>query len=130
MRLIVCGGRYFRDVPLLWKTLDDLDRYFAETGDSIRTVIDGASDDVTGPYVGADFWGHQWAIAHDRATIRVHAEWKELGRKAGPIRNQRMIDEDKPDGVVAFPGGTGTADMIAKAVKAGLRLFKPMERGK
>src|SRR5262249_25506155 len=31
----------------------------------------------------------------------------------------------KPDGVVAFPGGTGTADMIRRAKKAGLEVWKP-----
>jgi hypothetical protein len=39
------------------------------------------------------------------------ADWNRLGPGAGHIRNQRMIDEGKPDAAVAFPGGTGTADM-------------------
>ena len=34
------------------------------------------------------------------------------GNAAGPIRNQRMLDHGKPDIVVAFPGGSGTADMV------------------
>jgi hypothetical protein len=29
-------------------------------------------------------------------------KWDELGKKAGPLRNQRMLDEGKPDLVVAF----------------------------
>lgn len=45
------------------------------------------------------------------------AEWDRLGRKAGPIRNQRMLDEGKPALVIAFPGGTGTAGMVAIARK-------------
>ena len=53
------------------------------------------------------------------------AEWHRLGRKAGPIRNQRMLDEGKPDLVVAFPGGTGTAGMVALACKAGVRVILP-----
>jgi len=36
-----------------------------------------------------------------------------------------MIDDGKPDGVVAFPGGTGTADMIRRAKKAGLKVWEP-----
>ena len=43
------------------------------------------------------------------------ADWKKYGKSAGPLRNQRMIDEGKPDLVVAFPGGVGTADMISRA---------------
>ena len=46
-----------------------------------------------------------------------------LGRKAGPIRNQRMLDEGKPDLVVAFPGGKGTNGMIDLARNAGVRVI-------
>ena len=34
-----------------------------------------------------------------------------------------MIDEGKPDVVIFFPGGSGTADMIAKADKAGIEII-------
>lgn len=34
-----------------------------------------------------------------------------------------MIDEGKPDIVVAFPGGRGTADMVRRARKAALALL-------
>jgi len=44
---------------------------------------------------------------------------------AGGDRNQQIIDDGKLDGVVAFPGGTGTADMIRRAKKAGLEVWKP-----
>jgi hypothetical protein len=46
--------------------------------------------------------------------------WDELGKKAGPLPNQRMLDEGKPDLVVAFPGAGGTKDMVRRAVKAGV----------
>jgi len=51
------------------------------------------------------------------------ADWK-LGKKAGPLRNQRMIDEGRPDLVVAFPGGKGTADMVRRAEAAGVKVLK------
>jgi predicted Rossmann-fold nucleotide-binding protein len=41
------------------------------------------------------------------------------------MRNQRKIDEGKSDGLVAFPGGSGTPDMIRRAEKAGLKVWKP-----
>ena len=42
MKLLVCGGRDFIDVPLLWRTLDKLrDDNTPELG--IRLIIDGAS---------------------------------------------------------------------------------------
>jgi predicted polyphosphate/ATP-dependent NAD kinase len=40
------------------------------------------------------------------------------GKAAGIIRNQRMLDEGKPDLVIAFQGGDGTADMVRRANKS------------
>jgi len=54
----------------------------------------------------------------------VRAKWSKHGRAAGPIRNQEMIDECKPDLVVAFPGGRGTADMVRRAKAAGIRVIE------
>jgi hypothetical protein len=117
MRVLVCGGREFTDVPRLWSTLDALLQQHR-----FKVVIDGASDDVTGPYKGADYWAHQWAIARDIPTERFSAAWKDLGKAAGPVRNRRMIDEGKPDLVVAFPGGKGTGNMVQQAMDAGIKV--------
>jgi hypothetical protein len=111
IRLGVCGGRYFRDVPMLWRVLDTL--IFTPS-----LVVDGASDDVTGPYMGADYWANQWAVARQIPTLRIHADWKRLGKAAGPIRNGQILKEI--DRLVAFAGGRGTADMVRRAVDAGL----------
>src|SRR5690349_2354340 len=102
MRVIVCGGRRFCNVPKLWQALDRLQASLPEPG--IREIIDGASDDVTGPYLGADYWGHQWALARDLPYCRVHAKWDEEGRAAGPIRNSGMLKRGA-DLVIAFEGG-------------------------
>lgn len=120
MRLLVSGGRDFVNVPLLWRVLDDLDKEAGPVG--IRVVIEGASDDVTGPYQGADYWAHQWALARGRETIRQHADWKQYGRAAGPKRNGVMIEMYKPDWLVAFPGGNGTRNMIKQAHDAGIHI--------
>lgn len=116
MKLLVCGGRDFVDVPLLWRRLDEIANNQPEPG--IRLVIDGASDDVTGPYKGADYWAHQWALARNIPTVRQHAKWQEQGRSAGPIRNGEMLSRYEPDMLVAFPGGRGTANMIRQAESA------------
>jgi UDP-N-acetylmuramoylalanine-D-glutamate ligase len=34
-----------------------------------------------------------------------------------------MLKEGRPDLVVAFPGGKGTANMVAQARAAGIRVF-------
>lgn len=50
------------------------------------------------------------------------ADWVNLGRGAGLIRNKRMLDQGKPDLVLAFWDGTsrGTKHMIDLATKAGI----------
>ena len=50
----------------------------------------------------------------------IRLDWKKYGKKAGPLRNQQMLEEGKPDLVVAFPGGNGTADMVRRAKKANI----------
>jgi hypothetical protein len=42
-------------------------------------------------------------------------------RKAGRVRNQRILDEDKPDLVITFPGCKRTAAMMEVARRAGVR---------
>lgn len=58
-----------------------------------------------------------------------HAEWKKYGSRAGPIRNQRMLDEGKPDLVIAFPDSKsrGTYHMIKISEEAGVpvRIYEP-----
>lgn len=118
-RIIVCGGRFFNDVALLWRSLDEI-----HNTTPITLLVEGASDDVTGPYVGADFWAHQWALARQVPCLRQRAEWKKLGKRAGPIRNSEMLTRYLPDALVALPGDRGTADMVAKARRAGVKVIE------
>jgi hypothetical protein len=37
-----------------------------------------------------------------------------------------MIDGGKPDLVITFPGGRGTADMVRRAEKAGIEVTRPV----
>lgn len=52
------------------------------------------------------------------------ADWSKYGKAAGPMRNQKMLDEYKPDLVVALPGGRGTADMVSRARVAGVEVIE------
>jgi predicted Rossmann-fold nucleotide-binding protein len=107
-RVLVCGGRDYNDHDALYAALD---RLHAEHN---FTVV------IAGGARGADTLAAQWA-EHRGIPVEVYmADWQKLGRKAGPIRNQRMLDEGAPDLVVAFAGGTGTAGMMALARNAGV----------
>ena len=50
------------------------------------------------------------------------AQWELHGKRAGPIRNLRMITESKIGVVLAFPGNRGTAHMISIARRAGIEV--------
>lgn len=91
----------------------------------LRRVLDQLSPSVVihGAAPGADSLAARWAEA---AGVQCEAfpvskvEWSVIGPAAGPMRNQRMLDLGKPEMVLAFPGNRGTADMIRRAVSAGV----------
>jgi phosphoribosylformylglycinamidine (FGAM) synthase-like amidotransferase family enzyme len=112
MRMLVCGGRHYKDYTNLARQL----WLIADTR-SIDCVIEGG-------YSGADKLAKQWAKNNRINVEEYRPDWDKYGLAAGPIRNTQMLDEGRPDFVVAFPGGAGTADMVSKAEKAGLEVIK------
>jgi len=112
VRMLVCGGRYFKDYPHLARQL-----WLISDTRPIDCVIEGG-------YSGADKLAKQWAKLNGINVEEYRADWDKYGVAAGPIRNTQMLDEGRPDFVVAFPGGAGTADMVTKAKKAGLEVME------
>lgn len=110
IRVLVCGGRDYNDCHRVWTVLGDL---HAVT--PIAEIIHGGAP-------GADMWARTWGHSANLPVFEYAADWRRHGRAAGPIRNQQMIDEGKPNLVVAFPGGRGTADMVKRARAAGIEV--------
>ena len=108
MRLLVCGGRDFRFGPMTEKAFYGF------------CAKHGVSEVIHGDYDGADREAAALAEHAGLKAIPFPADWTKFGLAAGPIRNQRMLDEGKPALVLACPGGRGTADMIQRARKAGV----------
>lgn len=106
MRVLVCGSRHFNDMVLLTRVLDDI---------TISEVIEGEAR-------GADTLARTWAELRGIPVRKFPADWNKHGKAAGPIRNKQMLDEGKPDLVVAFlaPDSRGTKNMIDQATKAGV----------
>jgi len=75
---------------------------------------------IEGGAKGADSMAREWAKVYDIPLETYRADWVQYLRRAGPIRNQRMVDEAKPHCVIAFPGGAGTDDMKRRARRAGI----------
>lgn len=106
VRAIVCGGRDYSDWEHVVRTLDAI----------------GVTELAHGCASGADSLAKAWAYLRRIPTAQYPANWAN-GKAAGPIRNQRMLDDFKPDAVIAFPGGRGTADMVRRAQAAGVKII-------
>ena len=116
MRVLIAGSRtYTYDT-----VIDSLIRGLQAEHDSLR-VINGQAK-------GADMLAHDLAEAYGAITVPFPADWDKYGKAAGPIRNKQMLDEGKPDMVIAFldrpeSESRGTANMIKQAQKAGVPVY-------
>lgn len=110
MKIVVCGSRDWDNYSTVYATIKKV-----ASPDDI--IIHGACR-------GADWLARSAARALGLAIDQYPAEWARLGRAAGPIRNQKMIDEEHPDLVIAFhldiDKSKGTKDMVGRARAAGI----------
>lgn len=94
-KVLVCGGRDYLDRASLYKVLDA-----AHSANPIVLLIAGGAR-------GADSLAADWASYRGVEKKIFVADWENQGRSAGPKRNQRMLDEGKPDLVIASPEDLG-----------------------
>jgi hypothetical protein len=113
VKLLICGGRTYKDSFA-----------FRDAMDELRSRGKGPTHIICGDAPGADELARRYAESECLPFDVFYADWQQHGKAAGPMRNQRML-EAKPDGVVAFPGGRGTADMVRRAEAAGVKVWKP-----
>jgi predicted Rossmann-fold nucleotide-binding protein len=102
VRLLVCGGRDYANASKVNTTLSSY---------TIDVLICGCAR-------GADTLAYNYAVRNRILLQLFPAKWDTYGKAAGFIRNQQMLDEGKPDLILAFPGGRGTADMCARGIAA------------
>jgi hypothetical protein len=100
---------------------------------SIGNRIADLNDDdivITGGAPGADRVSEKLARERGLAVLVIRADWQKHGRRAGPIRNSRIVEHCHH--VVAFWDGEspGTLDTIRKAEAAGkqVTIIKPWGR--
>lgn len=109
MRVLVCGSRNFENWPWVHAELDKLE--------GVGTIIEGGA-------TGVDRIAQEWGIRKGWTIETYAANWVKHGKAGGPIRNKQMLDEGKPDLVIAFPGGKGTANMVKQAREAGVKVVE------
>lgn len=115
LRVLVCGSRDFSDWPFLFDRLDEL-----HGNTPIGVVIEGEAP-------GADTLAKRWALSRGVDHKPFPANWNRHGRAAGPIRNKQMLEEGKPELVIAFickplTASRGTKNMVDQATKAGVEV--------
>jgi hypothetical protein len=106
LRLLICGDRD-------WCNYEVMNSAFTFFEDQIDCVIEGEAS-------GADSMGR--FIAEERGIVveKYPANWKVYHKAAGPIRNKQMLEEGRPNLVLAFhddiSSSVGTKDMIRQAL--------------
>lgn len=102
-KVVVAGGRDFKDYDLLCQKLDHL----LQNKQDIEIV--------SGNAMGADRLGERYAIEKGYTLIKFPADWTCRGKSAGPIRNRQMAEHC--DAVVVFWNGVsrGSLNMIETA---------------
>ena len=111
-RLLVCGGRDHTNYQYIAKTLSSYHAKYC-----VSLLIEGGAR-------GADSLAASWAEKNGIPAAKVKAPWTALGKRAGPVRNQWMLDLLSPDEVLAFSGGAGTQDMVQRAKQAGIKVWE------
>jgi len=115
LKVLVCGGRDWRDAEFVESTLN---RLHAARGPFDRLIHGGAR--------GVDRIAGKWARKNGVLEWDFLPEWHRAGTPDGPMRNHRMITEGAPDLVIAFAGGFGTADMVEQAKAAGVEVIETL----
>jgi len=118
MRVLICGSRGWHDPAPITAILAGLDILAEGKGEEL-TVIHGAAP-------GADSLAGRIARQWGVSVIEEPADWDQYGKAAGPIRNQKMLDDHEPDVVYAFRStgkSSGTDDMVTKSQRAGLPVY-------
>lgn len=75
---------------------------------------------------GADSRCAEWAAHQGIHLCRIDALWEQFGKSAGYLRNAAML-KLRPDWLIAFPGGKGTADMVKRSIAANVPVWAPYE---
>jgi len=109
MKVLICGSRNWTNKKII--------------EDFIKSLPKGTWI-IEGGCRGADKIAKEVAICNGYGLSEYPALWHRYGKAAGPIRNQKMLNDSKPDVVVAFHDnlekGKGTKDMVNRAKKAGI----------
>jgi hypothetical protein len=111
MRIIVCGARNFPHLDVVDGELTKINMR-----NLLTTVIHGCSGAL-----GSEV--DRWARSYGIPIVHYPHNWEYHGKKGEQVRNAFMLEDARPDLVVAFPGGCHTADLVRRAVNIGVAVL-------
>lgn len=119
MKVLITGSREWTDGWALDVVIQGLADWAHNHGEKL-TIVHGACR-------GADEIADEWKGLEGIEVLPFPADWARLGKPAGILRNQQMLDEAGPDIVFAFhedlAGSRGTKDMVRRALAAGVPAY-------
>lgn len=130
LRILICGGRNFGNLDREFETQEEYAQAWNEMCFIEEKLVDlsvNKRDElliIQGEAKGVDYCAKSWAKLYGIPCAGYKADWEKYGKSAGFIRNKQMLNEGKPDLVVAFPGGKGTKMMVELAKKAGVKVIE------
>lgn len=141
MRWLVCGGRNFgaldkhvrggpewnrvyKEYRWAKRQLDRLAEQRSSYYEPDDNWLPSDIEIIHGGASGADRIGDEWGAVNWCIVHEYPANWNKYGKSAGYIRNKQMLEEGKPDLVIAFPGGRGTTNMINLARDAKIEVIE------
>jgi hypothetical protein len=108
LRVLVCGSRFYTNYRNVLEQLRKL---------NVELVIAGGCR-------GADYLAVEAAKECGFPYVEFPADWEKSGKAAGPIRNEKMLKEGKPDFVLVFhpdiENSKGSRHMLSLVKKAGV----------
>lgn len=116
MRLIVGGSAHHA-----YRDLVSLELAKLNEGRRITVLIHGG---LGGVCASAEDWARRAGVH----VVRYPPNWVRHGKTAESVRNQFMLEDARPDLVVAFPGGPHTLDLVRRALQAGLAVYEVPDR--
>lgn len=143
-RVLICGGRDYGRLDqnrILEHPLRRAQRNRLCEVLGKLAVEFGTFQVIHGGAKGADALADKW-VRESRGfpkPLVFEAQWQNITRPgavikyrkgdgvaydalAGPYRNTRMLEEGRPDLVIAFAGGTGTANMVQQSRAFGVEV--------
>jgi hypothetical protein len=120
MRLLVCGGPAAGGSGIgreaVYQVLD-----FLTDHEDVEMLLHRGTG-------GSETYAEDWAREHEIASLRLPAQWKRRGPRAGAIRDVQLLHL-KPDLLVLLPRAEATDGLLARAKQSGVMIARANERG-